>query len=177
MSFVRPEVAGWLRRWGEGFAAAAIFLLGLWLLYRGFSQYNWMSQAIGAILTLGGGLVFLAVAQRIRFYTADHGLGVVEVTERQITYLAYENGASVDLAALTRLELRTSLNHGRTWVLKQSEGPTIFIPTSAEGAEKLFDAFNTLPGFDPAHLVAALKSDSDQRDIIWRGKPGFRPVS
>lgn len=177
MSLLRPEVTHWLRRWGEGIAAVAIFLLGFWLLWRGFSGYNWMSQALGVILTVVGGLFFFAVFQRTRFFEETQGAGVVEVTERQITYLAHENGASVDLAALTRLELRTTIEHGRTWVLKQSEGPTLFIPTSANGAEKLFDAFTALPGFDPNHLVTALKSDSNQRDIIWRGKPGFRPLT
>ena len=102
---------------------------------------------------------------------------MVEVDERQIRYLTSTLGGSVDLAALTRVELRSGIETGRIWVLKNADGPTLFIPVSAAGADRLFDAFATLPDFDTARLVAAVNATGDQRDVIWRATTPFRALT
>jgi len=99
------------------------------------------------------------------------------VDEAQISYMTPTGGDSVALAALTRLELRHSPSDGRVWVLKQSEGPSLYIPVSAAGADGLFDAFSALPGIDTARLVAAVNAQSDQRDVIWRRPDRFRALT
>ncbi|EKD59716.1 MAG: hypothetical protein ACD_54C01179G0003, partial [uncultured bacterium] len=41
--------------------------------------------------------------------------------------------------------------------LKQRDGQAILIPVDATGAERLFDAFASLPGMKTSDLVAALQ--------------------
>ncbi len=177
MSFIRPEVTRWMIRWRETILATGLSLAGLLTILHGLDRYNWLTQAIGVVLALLGGALFLASYQRTLFANSRKGPGLVEVTERQITYLASDDGASVDIAAMTRLELRTSVNAERMWVLKQSEGPTLFIPTGAAGAEKLFDAFAILPGIDTSRLISALNSTGNSREIVWRGDPKYRALT
>ena len=176
-SFVRPELRKKLGRWAEPAIAVLLGLIGLRFLWRGLARYDWMGQALGVILIAFAAAMFWAAYRRVQFRQDANGPGLVEVHERRISYLSAVGGGSVDLEAMTRLELRSMLEQGRVWVLKQSEGPTLFIPVNAAGAEKLFDAFSVLPGIDPARLVAALKSGSDHRDVIWRGAPGFRALT
>ncbi len=177
MGLIRPELTRWLARWGESIGAGGLALLGLWLLWRGIQRYNWMTEAIGLVFLVIGAAIFWVSFQRSRFSGRQAGPGLVEVTERRISYLTPAGGAFVDLEAMTRLELRTTIQFGRVWVLKQSEGPTLFIPISATGSEKLFDAFSALPGMEAAKLIAAVHAKSDQRDVIWRGPPGFRALT
>ncbi len=177
MNLIRPELLRWLGRWGESVGAGALAMIGLLLLWRGLERYNWMTQAIGVGLLALGAAAFWASYQRSRFSAHRHGPGLVEITERRISYLTPAGGGSVDIAAMTRLELRSTLEFGRVWVLKQSEGPTLFVPVSATGAENLFDAFSALPGIETAKLISALNSPGDQRNVVWRGSPRFRPLT
>ena len=63
------------------------------------------------------------------------------------------------------------------WRLKQTDGQALLIPVDAEGAEKLFDVFASLPGMDTAELVLALHPSAPQQAnltlaaetrVIWR---------
>ncbi|MBZ0128965.1 MAG: hypothetical protein K8F59_07600 [Rhodobacteraceae bacterium] len=175
--FLRPELKGQLIRWAEPVGAGAVALLGAVLIWRGFSRYDDITLMIGIALLLLGAAAFAAAYRRAQFHRDADGPGVVEVTERQITYMTPHGGGSVDIEALTRIEIRTLLEHGRSWVLKQSEGPALYIPIDAYGVDKLFDAFAVLPGLEPARLIAALKAGGDQRDVVWRGPPGFRALT
>jgi len=182
--FMRPEMQKWLRRWGEPLGAGLVALVGIRLLWRGFARYDWMLELIGLAFLMIGFAAFWAAYRRSQFASggAVPGLvpGLIDVTERRISLMTPEgggNGGFVDIAAMTRLEIRTSIEMGRVWVLKQSEGPTLFIPLEAAGSDKLFDAFSVLPGIDPVKLIAAAKSDSDHRVVIWRGSPRFRALT
>jgi len=177
MNLLRPELRIWLTRWAESLAAGGLAVLGVLAILRGFHRYNQVLEMIGLVLVLLGGAVFWAAFQRARFARAQRGPGLVEVDERQIRYLTSYGGDTVDLAALTRLELRSSIDIGRIWVLKQAYGPTLFVPTSAAGADKLFDAFLALPEIDSARLVAAINAKGDQRDVIWRAPNRFRVLT
>lgn len=177
MRLFRPEVVRWLSRWSESLAAGGLTLMGLWALWRGFTRFNGVLELLGLALIILGAAVFWASYQRTRFARGQQGPGLVEVDERQIRYLTATVGASVDLAALTRVELRSGIETGRIWVLKNADGPTLFIPVSAAGADRLFDAFATLPDFDTARLVAAVNASGDQRDVIWRAATRFRALT
>ncbi len=168
MNLIRPELRDWLDRWGETLIAGAVFLLGVWLIWHGYHRYNWMTQAIGLVLMVLGAALFWASYQRSRFSPRQQGPGLVEVTERRITYLTSLGGTSVDVAAMTRLELRTHDSFGQYWVLRHEDGPSLYIPTEATGAENLFDAFAVLPGIEPGKLIAAQKVTTTHRNVIWR---------
>lgn len=177
MGFLRPEVTQWFSRWAESVAAAVLAAAGLWFLWRGFSRFNAVLELIGLVLLVLGAAAFWASYQRTRFARAKQGPGLVEVTERQISYLTPFGGDSIDLDAMTRLELRSGIDQQRSWVLTQTAGPTLFIPVNAAGADRLFDAFSALPNMDSARLVAAVNATGDQRDVIWRVATQIRALT
>lgn len=175
--FLRPETRKWLSRWGEPAAAAVVALIGAWLLWRGYAFYDMVLEGIGLLLLLLGLAAFWAAYRRSQFGVSGLGPGLVEVTERRISFMTAAGGDFVDITAITRLEIRTTLAFGRVWVLKQSEGATLFIPLDATGSDELFDAFSALPGIDPKRLIAAVNSTGDGRDVIWRSTPRFRALT
>jgi len=106
--------------------------------------------------------------------------GVVEVDEGQIAYLGPAFGGFVALPDLVEIRLVT-MRGRRLWRLRQTDGQVLLIPVDATGAERLFDAFASLPGMDMAALVAALSPGTaaapggliagpDMR-VLWR-RPG-----
>jgi hypothetical protein len=90
----------------------------------------------------------------------------------------------VALPDLVELRLIT-LRGRRLWRLKQSDGQTLLIPVDAAGADRLFDAFASLPGMDSAALVAALDSVAakggralsvaSETRLVWT-RPGQRAL-
>lgn len=175
--FIRPDLARFFSRWAEPIGAGTLAIIGALMLWRGLSHYNGMQQILGVILLLAGLGLFWAAYRRAQFNRDGDGPGLIEVTERQVTYMTPTGGGSVDLEAMNRLEVRTTLEFGRVWVLKHSEGPSLFIPISAAGSEKLFDAFSALPGLEPAKLIAAVNNPGDQRLVIWRSDPQNRALT
>lgn len=154
---IRPELLDRLRPWRETAAAGAALTSGLWL------------ASLGGILFLPAGLAIAAVAatwavsalRRMRFAQAVAAPGMVEVDEGQIGYLGPAFGGYVALPDLTELRLLT-MGGRRLWRLKQADGQTLLIPVDAAGAERLFDAFASLPGMDSAALLAALREPADR---------------
>ncbi len=175
--FIRPELTQFFRRWREPIAAGVLAVIGAYFLWRGFVRYNSVLEIIGLVLLLIGLALVWTAYRRAQFNRTGRGPGLIEVTERRITYLSSQGGDSVDIAAMTRLEMRSTIEFGRVWVLKQSEGPSLYIPVSAAGSEALFDAFSALPGMETAKLIAALDTTGDQRTVIWRGSPRFRALT
>ncbi len=171
--FLRPQTKKWLSRWGEPLGAALVAALGGWLFWRGYGRYDWMLELIGLSLTPAGLAAGWAAFRRAQFAAENAGPGLVDVTERRVSYLTSEGGDFVDLEAMTRLEIRPTAGSGRLWVLKQSDGPTLYIPVTATGADQLFDAFSALPGVDQAKLIAAVHAPVDHRQVIWRGTGRF----
>lgn len=173
---IRPELRDALHRGREVIAAAALGALGLWVALQG----GWLLQGLGAVL----GLLALGWAvpalRRLRFGQAVAAPGVVEVDEGQIAYLGPAFGGFVALPDLVEIRLVT-MRGRRLWRLRQTDGQVLLIPVDATGAERLFDAFASLPGMDMAALVAALSPGTaaapggliagpDMR-VLWR-RPG-----
>jgi hypothetical protein len=148
---IRAEVLATAHRWREMIAAGAVGACGLWLVW------------LGGYLLLPVGLAVLAFAatwavtalRRMRFVQAVLAPGMVEVVEGQVGYLGPTLGGYVSLPDLVELRLVT-MQGRRLWRLKQADGQTLLIPVDAAGAERLFDAFGSLPGMDMAALVAAV---------------------
>jgi hypothetical protein len=148
---IRPALLATLRPWREAIAAAAAGVFGLWV------------AGFGGLLFLPAGLAILAFAtawavsaiRRARFTQAVAAPGIVEVDEGQIGYLGPAFGAYVALPDIVELRLLT-MGGRRLWRLKQADGQALLIPVDAAGADRLFDAFASLPGLDSAALLAAL---------------------
>ncbi len=149
---IRPELRAALYRLREVLFALVLGGLGLWL------------AALGGLLLIPTGLAVLGIAavlgvtawRRLRFSQAIDAPGLVEVDEGQIGYMGPSIGGYVSLPELVEIRLLT-LRGRRVWRLKQADGQAVLVPVDANGAERLFDAFSTLPGMDQSALVAALE--------------------
>ncbi len=148
---IRAEAAQAAYRWREVIAAGAVGLIGLWLIWLG----GYLLLPVGiAVLAFGTTWVVTAL-RRMRFVQDIMAPGMVEVDEGQIGYLGPTLGGYVALPDLVELRLVT-MQGRRLWRLKQADGQTLLIPVDAAGADRLFDAFGSLPGMDMAALVAAV---------------------
>ena len=148
---IRPDLIAQITRARELIWSAAVVALGGWLIWQG----GYLLIPVGAgVILIGASFAVMAV-RRMRFAQATDAPGVVELDEGQIGYLGPSIGGYVSLTDLAELRLIT-MRGRRLWRLKQSDGQTILIPVDAAGADRLFDAFSTLPGMDSAALVAAL---------------------
>lgn len=152
MSWVRPEVLAGLRRGREAIAAGAVVAFGLWLAWLG----GYLLVPLGLCVAAIGSAWGVQAWRRMRFAQGNDAPGVVEVDEGQIAYLGPGAGGFVGLPDLVELRL-ISLHGRRLWRLKQADGQALLVPVDAAGAERLFDAFASLPGMNTEALVAALE--------------------
>ncbi|MGA9253451.1 MAG: hypothetical protein WBV71_13510 [Roseobacter sp.] len=160
---IRPEAREDLMRWREALAGIAALLLGVWWL-AGNSQVLVLPAV--ALIVLGVALIWIGV-QRARFRGEGQGPGTVDVDEGQITYFGPLTGGAVAVREITRVTLDPSL-HPKHWRLRQGGSPELLIPINAEGAERLFDVFATLPGLRMEQALVALKTTEKHPIVIWQ---------
>ncbi len=147
---IRPAVSDAAYRLREVIAAGLAATFGLWLVWLGGYVLFPLGFAILAVAAAWG----VTALRRVRFAQEVAAPGMVEVDEGQVGYLGPTFGGYVALPDLVELRLVTM--HGRRlWRLKQADAQTLLIPVDAAGAERLFDAFASLPGMDIAALVDA----------------------
>lgn len=168
---IRPDITTTFWRWREVIAALTLGVLGLWLGWLGGYVLLPLGLVIGALAAAWG----LQSWRRLRFAQSVAAPGMVEIDEGQIGYLSADMGGFVGLPDLVELRFLT-LGDRRMWRLKQADGQALLVPVDAAGAERLFDAFASLPGMDTQALVAALEPVSKQAAlgnvhdsrVIWR---------
>ena len=175
---IRPELSAALVRYREALGAGLVVLAGLWLMALG----GYVLVPLGLIVAAIGAVLTLTALRRARFAQKVTAPGIVEVDERQISYLAPELGGFVSLDELVEIRL-LAIKGRRMWRLKQVDGQALLIPVDAQGAETLFDVFASLPGMDSAALVVALQPAPAQSAnlalaaetrVIWRKHSGPR---
>jgi hypothetical protein len=148
---IRAEALARLRPWRETVAAGLAGLAGLWVATRGGP----VLLAAGLVLVVFAAAWGLAAFRRLRFTQTVAAPGMVEVDEGQIGYLGPAFGGYVALPDLVELRLLT-MRGRRLWRLKQADGQALLIPVDAAGADRLIDAFASLPGMDSGALLSAL---------------------
>ena len=160
---LRPEVRDALRRGRETLAGAALVLIAVWMWVATFGVTRLLALALGV---LGLALIWTGV-QRWRFGQGTGGPGVVQVDERRLVYWGPLTGGVMDLDNLARLDLDPA---GRPahWVLTDLRGEVLAIPTTAQGAEALFDLFAVLPGLKVEAMLTALARDDGAPVPLWR---------
>lgn len=157
MSWIRAEVLDGVARRRELILGCILAGLGLWVAAQG--GYLLVPAGL-ALSALGVGWAVLAL-RRLRFAQGLDapgldGPGLVEVDEGQIGYLGPGAGGYVSLVDLVEVRL-LRLRGRRVWRLKQADGQALLIPVDAAGADRLFDAFASLPGMDTLALIAHLQ--------------------
>ncbi len=163
MSFIRPELMHRFWRWREALVG---FFLACCGMFWAVSQQGVLA-AIGTSLAIVGALIIFAGIQRTRFRVGSGGPGVVQVIERQVTYYGPLNGGSVSIDALESVELEPRSKPTAEWILTESGGQPLHIPTNAENAEVLFDVFATLEGIRTENMLTQLRANPEQRVPIW----------
>ncbi|MEC7764146.1 MAG: hypothetical protein VX874_19750 [Pseudomonadota bacterium] len=167
MSFLRPEALNGLARWREALIGGAVLLAGLrWAIF-GVALMTW----VGVVLTLVGALLVWSGVQRARFRTGSGGLGVVEVDERQIAYLAPVGGGIASLDALTQVSVVASRAGGAYWRFDMGT-ERLSVPSTAEGARALFDVLTALPGAKMEVAIRALNTPPETPVVVWRKGSG-----
>ena len=172
MSWVRPELTAAIWRGREAIAALGLVAFGLWSAWLGGS----LLFPLGLAITGVGAAWGLQSLRRLRFAQAVAAPGVVEVDEGQVGYLGPDIGGFIGLQDLVELRFLT-IGGRRMWRLKQADGQALLVPVDAAGAERLFDAFASLPGMDTQALVAVLEPKAGSGTslqnvsdsfVIWR---------
>ena len=171
MSFVRPEVAVRLRRWGEPMLWTGLLVLGVWQLWRGYFGPEPLQFAVGLVFTVAGIGLLRSAIRRVRLSLAEPGEGVVLVNEARIGFFGPKDGGFVDLPALISVDIVSRRRGGHAWVLSSEDGTQLTIPLGARGAGGLYDALSPLPGIDFDAAAAALNVPAPGRRNIWRRAP------
>lgn len=167
MSFIRPEAAAWLRKWREALVGAAVLMFNLQLAATTYGTLN----AIAWVGVLLGAALFVEGVRRARLPDKAGGVGVVEVDERQITYLGPHGGASMSINEIERIKVRTTPDGPMTsdffWEFNDAQGQFLTIPGDAENAPALFDALTALPGADYEAVIRASGSTERREFLVW----------
>ncbi|WP_425099920.1 hypothetical protein [Tropicibacter sp. S64] len=166
---IRPEAAAALARFREVFIGLAVFAVGLyWGFFTGGGILHWIGFVV---LLLGIALAWIGL-RRARLYREGGGAGIVEVTERQISYFAPDGGGIVSVDGLRQVRIEVLDLMVVQWVLAGRDG-LLAIPIDAEGANALFDVLSALPGADFETAITAMSATEPHSYVIW-SSPTFR---
>ncbi|MEL6550478.1 MAG: hypothetical protein AAFQ54_09555 [Pseudomonadota bacterium] len=150
---IRPEARRVLMDWKEILAGGLLIIVGGNWLTTGHT----LQPILGGVFALVGAALIAAGWRRVRFPAAEGGPGLVDVTERQITYMTGHGGAALAIDSLARVEVEARPN-GHAWIFTGLSGETLRIPGDARGADKLFDALVPLPGINYDQAVQAARA-------------------
>ncbi len=172
MSFVRPEISRAILRWFETAVYTAATVLILWWLTGVAVDVYWRTGLMLAVGFIGFWLTRAAYLSA-RASAGRDGPGMVLIDERRITYLGPELGGFASINALEAIEVWAPdppyYQYTSCWILRHEESDQgLIIPTNAEGASGLIDAFSALPGFEADKAVAALSAEEGSVATVWR---------
>ncbi|MBO9466383.1 hypothetical protein J7443_14150 [Tropicibacter sp. R15_0] len=169
MALIRPEAAKALSRWSEAMTGAAISALGLyWAFFTGGGLLHW----IGYFLAVLGAFLCASGIRRARFAHDEDGLGLVQITERQISYFSPTGGGALSVDGLWRVTVDVLDLMVVQWVFVGEEG-TLAIPIDAAGTDAIFDMLSALPGADFEAAIRAMSATEPHSYVIWR-KPSVQ---
>lgn len=166
MSFIRPEVVQFFRRWAETLIMAGAGLLVLWFALSGFAFRSVLvSGGLFALAAVLFALTWIA-AQKARLRRGGADPGVVSVEEARITYFGPEAGGEAHLEMIA--EVAVCAGREAVWIVRQKGYPPLIVPAAARGAEALAEAFAALPGFRFDRAAAAFEAGLADETVIWR---------
>ncbi len=167
LNFIRPGIRTHFYKWSEAYLVALVLIIGIRIFIRGLEIESIVYEAIGVATAILGLVLLRGTIQRIRFRRNQEAPGMVDVTEREISYFGPMHGKTVSLESLIKIELRESEAYASVWVLHNSEGDPMIVPTSAKGSDRLFDAFTSLSGVKMDALVKAVNTVPVHNHVIW----------
>jgi hypothetical protein len=170
MSFIRPDVAKSIKRFQEVLWGALVVVIGLWAAYKG----GFFAIISVPIFIVGFAMIYFG-ARRIRLMTLRGNTpmseGVVDVVEREITFLTGGQGARIPMDNVVKIEIETNdlgpFEEDVFWMFYQKGGAPVSIPNGAVGSEQLIDALVEFPGADNKKVIEAMGSTANNRFLIW----------
>ncbi len=174
---IRPDAQAQIVRFREAIIGGGVVALGLWWAIGSLGLLKWMGVAVALI----GAAIFWQGVLRARIRRGSGGVGVVQIDERQVIYLApahipgggFSGGGFASLDLVHDISLARDSAGQPVWRFR-TEMELLTIPVAAEGAEGLFDALTVLPGIDiPAAINAVNRmrdGRGDDRVVIWSRK-------
>ena len=166
MSFLRPELAARLRPWREALVWAGGSVVGVWLVWRGWTEGGLLLLLFGLLLAASSVTLLVTELRRQRLRGLEPAEGVVVVEEARIGYFGPRGGGFIDLDALARVEIMTDGNKP-VWRLEESSGTALRIPVGARGAEDVYDALAPFARLDEEALHTALATRRSGRFPVW----------
>jgi len=162
MTFIRPEIQAAYKTYRMFLFAGLAALFGMYILLttRGFGYV-----AGGVIIVIAALLVHDAY-RRLKFPHGADGPGVVDVTERQITYFSASGGGAISLDALQRVEAHRNTAGRLTWMFYAGVD-MLAVPGDAQGSDTLFGALIALPGVDLTQAEAESLDKGADVFLIW----------
>lgn len=98
--------------------------------------------------------------------------GMVEVKERRIRYYGPHFGDEVAVDDLIKVEIANleEPTDGETifWVLTERAGRELLIPSGAEGARRLYEAFAALEGVDYDSIIHGMSETRKGLHLVWK---------
>ncbi|MEO0343859.1 MAG: hypothetical protein AAF198_10515 [Pseudomonadota bacterium] len=147
----------------------------------------WLGQLSLQILSVVASLAFATLAylgwRHSILGNADGGQGVVEVTERAITYFGPYEGWKLSLDALEVVALSSDKGipsaNNYHWVIQTIEGMFYTVPAAASGAQTLGEELAFLPGIDLQKAARVIRTRQQGVFTIWRRDVGneFAPTN
>lgn len=172
MTFLRPELAAWLRHWREPLVWGALLAWGLWLTWRGYARIEIVYFGPGLLMVAAGAALLRGALRRARLASEGPAEGMVVIDEARIGYFGPHGGGFIDLPSVVRVEIVTRPHaagaSAHAWIITADDGTRLAIPLGAEGADGLVDALSPLPGIDFDAGVAAVGAPGAQRATVWR---------
>lgn len=167
MAVFRPEALQTLKRWQEPIVIGVILLATLRVLWLAYVWSSWVMAVFGlALVGLAASFLYVAVL-RMRLRSDASAPGLVEIDERNITYLSPHLGGAVSIDSIRKIDVSPTRSGGRNWVLYSFESSPVLIPFNAAGADALVEAFSALPGLGVERISRAARSNSLVIETIW----------
>lgn len=174
MAFIRPAVLEKFKRYEEALWGGAVLLTGLRMSVIG----GWFFAILSIPLMIAGAVLIWWGIRRGQFrarHKDGSGTGVVDVTERRLTFFDIGAGASLSLEQVTRIEIETNDLGPKVedlyWVFYQHGQAPTFIPSGAVGGDEMFDALVAFPGANYDKVIEASQSTQVARFLIWEKSP------
>jgi len=177
MSFIRPEAQVIVARWRDVIIGGVMMACAL-VIGAGAAGLVWIMAAL--LFLLGAGLAVTGW-QRARIASrggAGVAPGLVELDERQLSYLAGEGGAIVVLSEVNRIEIEIApppegaAAGDMIWVFRRMGHPPARIPADALGADRLIDALAGFSGASYENVIRASRSPAPEQGkahfLIWQ---------
>ncbi|OUD10078.1 hypothetical protein BVC71_00740 [Marivivens niveibacter] len=166
-NFLRPEAVRTIKRWTQAIVGVAVTVFGLWVFVSTFGFVKWFGAGV-AVLGLS---IMIEGTRRARLAArmgSEIGVGMVDIDERQISWLTAEWGGAVSIDQLASVAIRIDENDDMFWQLTQKDGERLTIPANATGAEEIMDALSALPSLNYDAAVSAINSKGAGVYVLWR---------